>query len=323
MIYKIVQGNSFKLHILVRKLDFSTDFERLVDFDMSLATNIKVELCGSFCEPISVPYTITGISKNVLVCDIPGTLELGNYNVKVSWKYEGYSMNSVERNLLRIVEHNSQTKVPIGIVDAETSGLFNLRYYIVTENQSTCQFNVILNNLRFAYIIEEERKEFNLSQSHYDWHDSLRNGERLQVELIPLEGFNIGLVKVIMNGTDITADTYKDGTIIIPAVSGYVTIMANGDASASYYGATSAKNMSELEMSDLTKLQGDLIGKTLTVTTTEERPYIWFVSHVPVVFTQAGLEAAMNTQQIGDLYYYWSDELTPGDDNEYTIKLKE
>lgn len=31
----------------------------------------------------------------------------------------------------------------------------------------------------------------------------------------------------------------------------------------------------------------------------------------------------MNTTKLGDLYYYWSDELVAGDDNEYQIKLKE
>ena len=52
MIYKIVQGNSFKLHILVRKMDVSKEFQRLVDFDMNLATDIRVELSGCFCNTI-------------------------------------------------------------------------------------------------------------------------------------------------------------------------------------------------------------------------------------------------------------------------------
>ena len=44
MIYKIVQGNAFKLHILVRKMEMSKEFNRLVDFDMTQASDIKVEL---------------------------------------------------------------------------------------------------------------------------------------------------------------------------------------------------------------------------------------------------------------------------------------
>lgn len=321
MIYKIVQGNSFKLHILVQKMDISTDFNRLIDFDMSLATDIKVELIGSFCNPTSLKYTITGISKNVLVCEIPDSLELGNYNVHVSWKYDGYSMSSTERNLLCIVEHNSQSKVPMGIVEAETSGLFNLHYYIVTENQSACQFNIILNNLRFAYTIKENRKEFNFNQTHYDFHDTLQNGTSLSVELIPLTGFKVGLTKVLMNGKDITASTFKDGVITIPSVSNYVAIMANGNADISYYGASAAKDVCNLKMDDLCKKDGDLVGNTFNVETTADKSYVWFVSHVPVAFTQYGIEASMNTIQLGDLYYYWSDELIPGD-NSYTIKLK-
>lgn len=44
MIYKIVQGNSFKLHILVRKPDISSESNMLIDFDMTKATDIKVSL---------------------------------------------------------------------------------------------------------------------------------------------------------------------------------------------------------------------------------------------------------------------------------------
>ncbi len=42
-------------------------------------------------------------------------------------------MVSIERNLLRIVEHNSMSNVPIGITEGEHTGLFNLRYYIWEE----------------------------------------------------------------------------------------------------------------------------------------------------------------------------------------------
>jgi hypothetical protein len=67
MIYKIVKGNSFKLHILVRKMDVSKEFQRLVDFDMNLATEIRVELSGFCCDTISVPVQVAGIQGNVLI----------------------------------------------------------------------------------------------------------------------------------------------------------------------------------------------------------------------------------------------------------------
>ena len=159
MIYKIVQGNSFKLHIMVRKMDVSKEFQRLVDFDMNLATDIRVELSGCFCNTISVPVQVAGIQGNVLICDIPSTLDYGNYNVRVSWKYDGSEMVSIERNLLRIVEHNSMSNVPIGITEGEHTGLFNLRYYIVTDNQSTCPVSFIVDNAKFSYTINEENSD--------------------------------------------------------------------------------------------------------------------------------------------------------------------
>ena len=324
MIYKIVQGNSFKLHILVRKMDVSKEFHRLVDFDMHLATDIRVELSGCFCNTISVPVQVAGIQGNVLICDIPSTLEYGNYNVRVSWKYDGSEMVSIERNLLRIVEHNSMSNVPIGITEGEHTGLFNLRYYIVTENQSTCPISFIVDNAKFSYTINGETQMVE-NQENFVINGTISNGKKLEAQFMPIEGFSIGQVKVIMDGKDVTAEYYNSNThnVFIPAVSGYVTITASGTVKASYYGASSAKNMSELNMEDLTLMEGTLVGQTLTIETTEEKPYIWFASRQPLIFNQCGFETSMNTTKLGDLYYYWSDELVAGDDNEYQIKLKE
>ena len=324
MIYKIVKGNSFKLHILVRKMDVSKEFQRLVDFDMNLATDISVELSGFCCDVISVPVQVAGIQGNVLICDIPSSLDCGNYNVRVSWKYDGSEMVSIERNLLRIVDHNSISNVPIGVTEGEHTGLFNLRYYIVTSNQSTCPVSFIVDNAKFSYTINEETQTVE-NQENFVINGTVKNGKKLEAEFLPIEGFSIGQVKIIMDGKDVTDEYYNSTThrVFIPAVSGYVTITASGTVKASYYGASAAKNMSELNMSDLTMYEGTLVGQTLTIATTEEKPYIWFASRQPLVFSQCGFETSLNTTKLGDLYYYWSDELVAGDDNEYQIKLKE
>lgn len=324
MIYKIVKGNSFKLHILVRKMDVSKEFQRLVDFDMSLATDIRVELSGFCCDTISVPVQVAGIQGNVLICDIPSSLDCGNYNVRVSWKYDGSEMVSIERNLLRIVDHNSMSNVPVGVTEGEHTGLFNLRYYIVTSNQSTCPVSFIVDNTKFNYTINDETQMVE-NQENFVINGTAKNGKKLEAEFLPIEGFSIGQVKIIMDGKDVTDEYYNSTThrVFIPAVSGYVTITASGTVKASYYGASAAKNMGELNMSDLTMYEGTLVGQTLTIATTEEKPYIWFASRQPLVFSQCGFEASLNTTKLGDLYYYWSDELVAGDDNEYQIKLKE
>lgn len=305
MVYKIVQGNSFKLHILVRKLDISKEFQRLIDFDMTEATDIKVELIGGFSELIPTAVTIGGISGNTLIVSVPSNLDVGIYDVKVSWKYNDYEMASTERKLIKIVEHNSKCSLPIGIVEGEVSGMFDLRYYIVTENQSSCPVTYALDDVSLSV-----------------HPDLIKNGESFEATLTAAEGFNIGLVKVIMDGQDITGESFKDNKISIPAVSGYLVIMANGDNDIYYYGATSAKDISGLSMEDLMKATGDIVEKGITITTTETAPYIWFATRVPVVFYQGGLEAAMNQSKVGDLYFYWSDELAPGDDNTYNAKLK-
>lgn len=280
----------------------SKEFNRLVDFDMTQASDIKVELQCCFDDSIIVPTSIGGIEHNVLVCNIPSTLEIGNYNVAVSWTYEGYAMKSVERNILQIIETNHRVKVPVGVFQGETVGMFDLRYYMVTKNQSDCTFVYSLDDVTLS-----------------STPATLKLGEKYEATLTPAEGFNIGLVKVVMDGTDITRDVYKDGKIEIPAVSGYVSIMANGDDNIYYYGSTAAKNMCQFNMDDLTKVVGDMVDKAITITTTKDKPYIWFASRVPVIFTQSGFTASLNSTKVGDIYYYWSDELKAG---EYTYNAK-
>lgn len=304
MIYKIVQGNGFKIHILVRKMDVSREFQRLVDFDMSKAESVTVELQSGIDDSISLRHTMSGISNNVLICDVPSDLGLGNYSIKVSWTLGNEHMSSVERGFLQVVPFNSKSKIPIDIVEGERTGMFNLRYYLVTDNVSMCPFTYALDDVT-------------LTNSPV----SVKNGESFETEIKPSVGFNIGLVKVIMNGVDITDVSYQSGKIVIPAVSGYVTIMANGDDNVYYCGASSAKDICEMNMEVLTKFDGDLVGKSITIVTTESEPYVWFVSKVPVVFMQAGFDAAMHKSKVGDLYFYWSDELSAGD-NVYNIKLK-
>ena len=119
MIYKIVQGNSFKLHILVRKPDISSESNMLIDFDMTKATDIKVSLVCNFGESTIIPAHVSMALPNVVVCDVPSILEIGNYNVSVSWRMDGNDMASVEKNLFRIVEYNSQAQYPICMVEGE------------------------------------------------------------------------------------------------------------------------------------------------------------------------------------------------------------
>lgn len=119
MIYKIVQGNSFKLHILVRKPDISSESNMLIDFDMTKATDIKVSLVCNFGESTIIPAHVSMALPNVVVCDVPSTLDIGNYNVSVQWRMDGNDMASVEKNLFRIVEYNSQAQYPICMVEGE------------------------------------------------------------------------------------------------------------------------------------------------------------------------------------------------------------
>lgn len=304
-VYKIVRGNGFWLHVLVDKVDMSKDFKRRIPCDMSLATDIKVRLSGFCFDDIEMIPSVDGLLHNELTCKVPSDLDPGAYDVIVSWKLNGVDMSSRERNFLMIVDHNSKVKIPIGVVDGETTGMFNLKYFIVTENQSMCTIQNVLDHV-----------------TNDNSATSLANGKPYKANLKGSEGYGIGVVKVIMNGYDITHRVYKDGVIDIPAVSNYIMIVANGDGEIFYYGSSSASVVKDLDLSDLNAENGSIVGKTLNVATTADKRYVWFVSRIPVDFTQAGFDSLLNHQELGDFHYYWSDELVPGDDNIYTAKLR-
>lgn len=303
MKYKIVQGNTVFLHVLVDKLDVSKEYNRLVPCDMSKAENIKVELLGGFFSDFDteLEWELSGINNNELICTVPGTLEMGRYTIKVSWTLDGVAMTSVEKRILQIVSHNDRSKLPIGTVEGETAGLFNLRYYLVTENQSYCPIHYILDN------VSSENTE-----------TLVKNGESYSTVLDA--SFGLDDVRVIMNGKDVTDEVYDGATgkVDIPAVSGYVIIHAASNSGSSLYGASSADGISDLDTTSF-KTTTVSTGETqeVSITTTEEKPYIWFVlrpkgSYPKVAFTQNGFEETLHSAKLnGDTYYYWTDKLAP------------
>lgn len=310
MIYRIVEGNSLELHVLVGKRDLSKDFDRLVDYDLREVTNLRAVLSGCYDER-TVAAKVSGVGGNEVVLSVPGDLGVDVYDLRLSWcASEGEEqvdsvMQSVERRLLQVVTHNGKTLLPIGLQEGEKSGLFDMRYYVVTENQTQCPVSYILDN------VESDKAD-----------GSMANGKPLTANLTATDGYSLGLVKVVMNGRDVTDEVYAHGVVNIPAVSGWVNVIARGDMTEWYAGASAAKDVGELDLDALTRQSDSIVGKTVAITTTDEANVAWVVSREPVAFVQAGMEAPMHSRRVGDLWYYWSDELSAGE-NEYSVKQKE
>lgn len=229
MIYRIVKGNSFRLHILVSKLQIAKNSNSIVDYDMNKASGIKVELIGGFCEKINLRCKVSEDVNNELICDFPDNIEIGRYAIKVSWKADGMFLSSCESNMFAIVPFNRQSKIPLGIIDGEPCGLYNLKYYITTDGSGK-------------------------SDDYTFW-----------------------------------------------------------------YGSSSASDVSQINLDELTLEKAFVTGRSFTITTTDEKCRVWFVCTEPITIMQAGLPTSFNTAQPDGLYYYWSDELVAGDDNIYTI----
>lgn len=89
------------------------------------------------------------------------------------------------------------------------------------------------------------------------------------------------------------------------------------------YGALAAKSTSEVVLKDLNRANNELLDKSIAIETTADKPYIWFVSKSLLQFKQAGFTASLNHTTVGELNYYWTDELVAGNDNEYTVSIQE
>lgn len=305
--YRIVKGNSVKLHDVVRKMEMSRDMNRLSDFDMRLCDSVKVTLISGWGDERDLVHKVVGSTGNELIITIPGDLDYGKYGVRVSWEQFGVPMASVERKLLAIVDHNSQTRLPLGYVGTESAGLFTLSYWIETADTDICTIVYALRHVTMS-----NNAETVTGESSYE---SMISAD---------DGYDVGMVRVIMNGEDITPTVYDTVSrkITIAHCHGYISIMADSEEIGYWSGASAARDISELDIDELEKTgEKDMLGRTITVTTTADKPYVWLVSRKPLDFTQDGLSCNFHAQHLGDLWYFRSDELTEGE-NEYKAILR-
>ena len=86
-----------------------------------------------------------------------------------------------------------------------------------------------------------------------------------------------------------------------------------------YYGALCTFNARNVNIAELSKIQDIQENNEVTICTTKDNPFIWFVSKVPLIFTQAGLQAELTHTEIGEYQYYCTDELVP---DEFTYNIK-
>lgn len=214
MVFKIVKDNKFWLHILVDSIDTSDGTTRLVPCDMALVEDLRVVLVGGCCcETVSLQYEIGTSQNSELVCEIPDTLNIGGYDVVVSWTSGEKTVKSIERNLIVVVGSNRHANQAVDIVNGDvTGGLYVLRYFVTAEKVTYHSVN---------YSLAEVMSSSGISL--------VRDGQPYETVLTTVPGFDLLLVKVYMGGEDITADVYADNKVSIPAVTGTVIIMAKSD----------------------------------------------------------------------------------------------
>lgn len=133
MVYKILKGNSFYLHVLIDKVEMTWGSRRSASVNVLGLQDLVVKMLGDFycCET----YVLKEVkrTRSEVVCLIPPTMDIGNYSLQVKWKDGEKQLTSKERGIVQIVSDNRQTMVPAGVIDGEFTGLYNLRYYITND----------------------------------------------------------------------------------------------------------------------------------------------------------------------------------------------
>lgn len=130
MIYKIVQGNSFILHISISKVGLQANKQYLADLDLSQASGLSVWLTDMFGGGIKLDVNTSTKSTNEILAKIPSNLDCGIYGIKLSGTYNGIDFSSVEQRLFSIVASNREGHIPIGVIDGEIGGLVYAKYWI-------------------------------------------------------------------------------------------------------------------------------------------------------------------------------------------------
>lgn len=136
MIYKIVSGNTFKLHVMVYRQEVAKNSSALILCNYADATDIKVNIIDMAGDAVAeAPATVVSTSSNKeLIVSIPATLPIGAYGISVEWMDGQANRRSQERQLFAIVANNSQSNVPVGVMEGETTGMFRMQYYVINSS---------------------------------------------------------------------------------------------------------------------------------------------------------------------------------------------
>lgn len=135
MIYKIVKGNSFLLHIKMQKAYIAENKQMLEDLNVEEIDSLKVYLNDMFGEEQELKtrrIDITNRSSpiNEIQVFFPSNIEEGMYGITIKGKYYGNDICSIEHKLFAIVSTNAKSHIPLGLVEGEQSGLYNAKYWI-------------------------------------------------------------------------------------------------------------------------------------------------------------------------------------------------
>lgn len=326
MIYKIVKGNSFLLHIQVQKVSITKDKQMLQDIDISQVSNLHVFLNDMFGEARELklippnPAQATSPTSEIIVL-FPSDLEEGIYGITVRGKYNGEDICSIEQKLFTIVHRNAKSHIPLGIVEGDTGGLYCTKYWIELNNFKNEDVDVDIWLDASPSSIAFDGNEHNVMLS---WGFRQYGKEVTPSSVKIICGTDVKQIDVDVKSKEVTLSSIGNYQYQLIAVINGKTYNATANisiGSKNLYGSSSVTNPDELDLSNLKGAPTSLAGTEQTITTDVVDDIVWFVSDVPLRFIQSNIEAYFKETIKNGLYYYQSDPLIAGD-NTYTIKAR-
>lgn len=143
MTFKLIEGNNYSLHVILRRVVLGREKQEIADCDISSLGNLRVSLVDWCGEERQLRQT--SAEGNEITCLVPDDLTQGPYSIVVRFTAAGLNMKSVEYGMLGIVPSNRFGRIPLQIQDGKDGDMFAMRYYITTEAKDTH------SNYRFWY----------------------------------------------------------------------------------------------------------------------------------------------------------------------------
>lgn len=317
--YKISQGNSPTLHVILQKAIIGKSKQTLVDLDTATFSEIKLYLLPAWGGKITLDWSYADDALNEIKAVLPNNLLPGPYGVMVEGEYNGVPLSSRERHVLSIVPYNRKTHIPLGILEGELGGMLNAKYWLDINNEEQNIYTVKVTSDPATITYDGEQHTVTVS-----WAVKDQNGNDIVPDSLTIQyGEDVTTLDPSSTSMDFTVQSAGVHSFIVTATIGDETV--NGIARTqveendviTYYGIMPYDNIEDIAenlqqlLDDGLLTQSDRLPKLLSplsLTTTTAARHQVIASNKPFGVIVGGIDVTTSMSQgesVG-VYFRWT-----------------